>query len=454
MMKKMVLAITCFFVVAVCAATATRDVWTWPFSKYSIWNMPIGSSATYVACQMPKPDTYCADVNYVHVNTSANPRTVTDNAGNSIAVDDGQWVDVNSSENKVLTVFESNRINFRSIQPGDRASATGNFNGWMWMGGSSHSTNMTTIEMRGQSQSIYGWGIEGAHWGAGMSGFGGTLRIGELVNTTPIHHALALEVSGWKYMYYDDNDNSWDINTNDFTQKGFRWPADRNDSYANGGYKGTVPAFRVGALLAIKATQDLTTIGLTTDAAKKIAWTLQNYGGYVIDDAYGVNSNSTIFNMTYEEGVDEEFRAKYNYDFNIHWSTGSPRNQPFFQDMDKIIPLLHVISNNGPKSVGGGGNPRECLAPNFSSGTTDPITTNPNGNVTLPSGCNGTAVVDELHRYPHQKSYGERQAEPSAFYTMRGKKITGLRNGRMQAGKGVMIAKSKTGSNFIVVATK
>ena len=71
----------------------------------------------------------------------------------------------------------------------------------------------------------------------------------------------------------------------------FRWPAVKADGYAVGWYGAatgnTNTAMRMGALLAIPPSVDLASLGLQTEPGRQIAWTLQNYGAYVVDDTYG-----------------------------------------------------------------------------------------------------------------------------------------------------------------------
>jgi hypothetical protein len=46
------------------------------------------------------------------------------------------------------------------------------------------------------------------------------------------------------------------------------------------------------------------------------------------------------------------------------WDDG--RNTgPWIRDLDRIFGNLHVVANNGRDSIGGGGTPRQPLAPPF-----------------------------------------------------------------------------------------
>lgn len=51
-----------------------------------------------------------------------------------------------------------------------------------------------------------------------------------------------------------------------------------------------------------------------------------------------------------------------------HWGFGisqESKETDFSKDMDRIFLALHVIANNGPNSIGGGGQRRAPLAPPF-----------------------------------------------------------------------------------------
>jgi hypothetical protein len=350
------------------AFPTSRDPYQWPFSRDSIWNMPIGSNAQYAVTNMPAPDTYAGDEH--HIYRLQNPKPTQFEQG-VLPLDDGMISDIPSgdSTNRVATVIDNNG-DFYQIQPGRRNSATSNVTGYvrdqaaeLYSGQLDAEGRRCVKQVAGACYlNIKGKGIDGSHWGSGLSAIGGGLKSGDLTSAEDIRHALNIEISGWKYLKCNDGDT----NFNDFKAKGFMWPADRNDSYAcPNGYGGNLDYFRMGALLALKPDLDLNSLGLQTDAAKKMAKAFQDYGGYVTDDSYGVNSNSTIFNFTYEKEVASEFKAKYGYDFNIYWDTGSLRQSPFFKDMDKIITQLNVITNNTPTNIGGGGTPRAPLAPCF-----------------------------------------------------------------------------------------
>jgi hypothetical protein len=197
---------------------------------------------------------------------------------------------------------------------------------------------------------LWGDGIPGAHGGSGMSSLGGALRMGELKKSAgPIRHALKVNL-----------DAAFNLVKCGAAKDCFRWPALRADAYAVGHYgskASTVSALKMGALLALPASLDLASLGLETEPAKRIAWTFQNYGGYVVDDTYW-----RVYALVVEVGPDgdmrDEFKKEWGFDF---WST--PLDTPWARDMRRIFTALHVVDNNGPSSIGGGGTPRQPLAP-------------------------------------------------------------------------------------------
>jgi hypothetical protein len=214
-----------------------------------------------------------------------------------------------------------------------------------------------------------GDGILGAHGGSNLSTLGGTIRLGELRPGTQMRHALKVNV---------DSATALGLCAGNFSAC-FTWPAATADSYASNlgsGYgaasNNTNSAMKMGALLAIPATVDINTIGLQSVPGKMLAWTLQNYGAYIVD-----SRASPGFDLAIEDGANgskgAEFQADYGFAFDgrlgymtLTDSTGQPTAQAkWVRDIRLIIDYLRVVSNNSPTSIGGGGTPRQPLAPPF-----------------------------------------------------------------------------------------
>ena len=165
---------------------------------------------------------------------------------------------------------------------------------------------------------IAGEGITGAHGGSGLSAIGGTLRVGELrPGGPPVRHALKVEL-----------DAALNYGRCATYSSCFRWPAVQADTYATTSYGGPNPALEPGALLAIPVGTDVASLGLETTAAAALAFTLQNYGAYVVDDtAWAVCASASSLGPT----------GDFTRQFQAHWvfsMTPSSKNTAWARDMD------------------------------------------------------------------------------------------------------------------------
>ena len=195
-----------------------------------------------------------------------------------------------------------------------------------------------TSYVRYPDQDIYGPGIQGSHGGSGMSGLGGSIRVGELRpgSTEGPRHALKINLYA-----------RGELAQCATRAECFRWPAVKSDSYAVGWYGSvggnTNTAMRMGSLLAIPPTVDIASLGLTTEPGRQIAWTLQNYGAYVVDDTYGPS-----FALNAENGpggnTRTQFRNDYGQDFEVYASSANA----WSRDLQRIRQALAAVDNNGP----------------------------------------------------------------------------------------------------------
>ncbi|MCI9545732.1 MAG: hypothetical protein HFH60_03445 [Lachnospiraceae bacterium] len=192
-----------------------------------------------------------------------------------------------------------------------------------------------------QGQDLYGDGIGGSHYGSGLSAIGGTIRSGELTSSEPITHALKINVWAEKYLYYGED------------VKGFIYPADRCDSYAAITYGGKNPKLTMGALLVIPQEITPESLGINTEVGKKIFYALQSYGAYVVDD-----SAWDCYALSVENTVVDEVKEKYG--ISLTGDSGA-----YFEDIQKMIENLHIVTNNTKDSIGGGGTPVKPLAPDL-----------------------------------------------------------------------------------------
>jgi len=357
-----------------------RDPLKRTFASTSIWNMPIGSNAVYVPANIPPnppvtdlndpnywlampqidwdiivltPNAPITDINYSAAGWSGGSRCLlTPDLRNPLfqLPMPGDFFVENSLNNYSSAFLKPDGHTLIQTQPFTRcAPPNGDGTG-------------TTLTDRAQFPpvDIYGDGIRGSHGGSGLSAIGGSVRLGELkpLSQGP-RHALKLAVYSARDLYKcttpDDSP----------TTGCFRWPAVNADSGAVGGY-GAVSnnnntAMKMGALLAIPASVDLATMGLTTDPGKQLAWTLQNYGAYIDD-----SGDAPAFIFDAEKGpdgaLDAQFMADWGFPLEDRWRTETTRT-PWAKDMQVLMTALYVVDNNSPTSIGGGGTPRQPLAP-------------------------------------------------------------------------------------------
>ena len=355
----------------------TRNALQWPFASSSIWNMPIGTGAVYVASglhftttpnsteywyDMPQsdherivlaPSAPLTDVYISNVGWSGGDRCVQQGALFFQAPLPAGYVVPNSTDNNGAAILLADGLTVVQTQPFTKCSGY---------------TYATTMQVP-WSLAIWEYNIQtgdgrlGAHGGSSLSTLGGTIRLGELRPGTQMRHALKINV-------YSAQDLG--LCTGNFNAC-FTWPAATADGYAansGSGYgsatNNTNTAMKMGALLAIPASVNINNIGLQSVPGKMLAWTLQNYGAYIVDSRGGPG-----FDFSIEDGAAgskaDEFQADYGYPFDgrLGYETLGTAQAQWVSDIRLIIDYLRVVSNNSPTSVGGGGTPLQPLAPAF-----------------------------------------------------------------------------------------
>jgi hypothetical protein len=318
--------------------------------------MPIGTSADYVSADLPDvpggdewspmpgldpeyllldPDAPLTKLYYNGVGWDGGDRC---KPGSTILatvpVPNDYTVPNNNHNNGAVFLLSDHRTILQS-QPFTRCEAGG------------PATSLLTF----REQDLYGDGISGAHGGSGLSSLGGSLRLSELrPGRQGPRHALKLNVYGRQAFYRcQTKDQCW------------TWPARKADSDAVGNYgvdnNNQNTAMKMGALLAIPASTNLGSLGLETEPASQLAWTLQNYGAYIVDDTYAPG-----FAFSAETGPQGSFSRQFAADYGFTFAQRQD-NTPWTRDMQRIVRALHVVANNSPTSIGGGGEPLQPLAP-------------------------------------------------------------------------------------------
>jgi hypothetical protein len=341
-------------------AEQPRNPWLWPFSSNSIWNIPIGSNAEYVPANLPKQGHVAFDQEYFFVIQEDDPQYPIYTPGSWTKRCDGtvntQFGEMTlkfprdvvlpdatknpySTPNNVATLLQPDGRTLIQVEPLTRCEKDGPLYGYIYTPWKRDAAGYVT-------QDLYSEGIEGTHFGSGLSGIGGSIRLGELTREELIRHALKLNLWGKQYLYYGED------------VPGFRWPANRHDAGAEdkesfNGYGGTNPNLVMGSLLAIPPTTTPGMLGIKTEVGYKLFYALQDYGAYVVD-----NSAWDAVALVGEVGVEAEVEKFYGYSL-----TGDRGD--FFDDMNAIMQVLQIVENNSPETVGGGGEPRQPLAPDL-----------------------------------------------------------------------------------------
>jgi len=355
----------------------------WPFASTSPWNMPIGSGAQYVPINLAVPNdpgtppsvpaTNWAPVPGIHdeyivltpgeqltdivrnnVGWSGGDRCATNNPGDllvRVPMPMNYVVPNSGGDNSAAFLMPDSRTIIQA-QPFTRCTPGG-------PGTSIISFNYVDV---------YGDGRWGSHGGSQLSAIGGSIHLGELRPGKPVRHAVSIS--------FDSTVVLAPCHTPTDGSACFRWPAYSADAGAamDYGIANTHPVagMKMGALLAIPTSTNINSLGLETVPGQMLAWTLQNYGAYIVDSTGGpsVNIDADIGpNAAFSGSKREEFFNDFGMPFEerVNDGDGTHGNPPFgygwTRDVQKLIQALYLVDNNGPNSIGGGGTPLQPLAP-------------------------------------------------------------------------------------------
>lgn len=327
-------------------APPSRDPLLAPYASSSVWNTPLGDQATWVQVTLQPAaagirteavvillDLQQALLSIQHSDAGwtgddrcpANaPEHFTGHAPLSFLVLEGPGI-----SGAPVVALQEDGTSIRQGLPFARCTAA----------------MPATIQYEDDAGDLLGDGINGANGGSGLSALGGVLRLSELVpGAPPPHHALAIHV--------------YDVNLYAASKKSdcFRWPAWRADDYCIGTYAGANPALRMGSLLALPPGTALT---LRTEPGKLLAWTLANYGAYVVNDA---GSASYAFNveLSPKGWFVDEFASAWGFPFQT-----TDLSAPWAQDIQDLFNALAVVDDNSPATPGGAGMRLQPLLPDL-----------------------------------------------------------------------------------------
>eukprot|EP01050_Picozoa_sp_SAG11_P022095 SAG11_NODE_4085_length_2073_cov_2.103343_1_plen_456_part_00 len=428
-------------------AAGCRQPFLWPFAADSVWNTPIGSGAVYEAANIynessptrdrAPPTNFHSDQDWIVQAAATDPLTKWINdagqfpglcaakqskgrpAAPPIRFPAALVTDCVGNNNAAAVLKPDNRT-LLQMQPLYRPKAGGPLIAW-WHAGAPQDFPWEIDIRSGDTPTLQS--ALGSHGGSGLSGVGGTIRLGELLpDAPPIAHALKIEL--WSGPYYFGGNGSgvpslqngscaaWSPpyakGGSDCVPSGGRnqyvWPAIGSDSGSQRGgtlYRGSNPHLAPGALLALPPSlaASLTT---TTAVGARIKQALTDYGGYIVDDTGGKAGGAAL---CMEPGVSTEVAKAYGpqQDFHIQkqvkpvrWHISAPaiflcttialscmaathagycvaaacrrlnmQETPLYADLLAIYRGLAIVTNNGPGSVGGGGTPRRPAPPPF-----------------------------------------------------------------------------------------
>jgi hypothetical protein len=327
------------------APAGFRNPDAWPFASTSIWNTPIGRAAVYVPAGIAPATarTVSTDQDVVVMQPTAPMTPIQFNgaawSGGSRCAGGATLASAPIPASLVVPSGKGN-YSFAILMPDGHTVVQGQPMARCSAGGP-----VTSFHVSAPAD-LYGAGTLGAHGGSGLSSLGGTIRLGELVpGAPPIRHALKVNLDG----------------AADYWPLGFRWPAIKEDGYGPQRYGGRVPSLKMGALLALPASLNLASLNLQSGPGRMIAWTLQNYGAYCVDDAA-----RSVYSIATELGpagaVTNQFQQAWGFPF-----VSGVGDTPWARDLATIFAHLDVVDNNSPLTVGGAGPRLQPYAPPFTA---------------------------------------------------------------------------------------
>ncbi len=321
-----------------------------PFFATSIWNMPIGSEAVYKPANLRASEYVGADIVHVLRLDADNPSQRVVGHGTfgpgrcdsvvainmTLNVPDG-WLVPDAGNSPYGGTPNSS---FALIDNAGERVFQGQVLARCEVGGPVYLPDWMQFPNNRPFTPLISDGLSsGAGHGASqMSVIGGLIRLGEFSSPSPISHAIKINPFAAEDLHYSEE------------VPGFRWPATRADGYAPDGYnRNADPELVMGSLLAIPPDITAASLGLSSPAVLKFFYTLQNFGVYFVEDAA-----FDTWDIVMERDAELEFAAVYGYSLD---------SDTFRTELNTLMGALHVITNNGPNSIGGGGHPLVPLAP-------------------------------------------------------------------------------------------
>jgi hypothetical protein len=304
------------FLVFLCAA-APRDPALWPFAIDSPWNTPIGSGAVFSAEDSAETRDLLAGHAIIHAGSWSLPIYV--------AGANDPWVRVHDEENdrdfraqvpRAAKPDPMGDAHLLVVEP-SHLFALEIYRARMMRDRVILARRAFRVSLTGPGMFLRDGKFPGVR-AMDASGMGGVLRAWEL-REGRIRHALTFALPYARLKH------------------GPVWPSSREDYWGFKDYTGHVP---IGTLIAMPPGVDVAALGLTA-SGMALARALQDYGAYC-DDSVGTDGIEIS-----AEGASE----------------GMPQLADARKDFPVIRRYLRVVMNNAPATAGGGGVPRQPLAP-------------------------------------------------------------------------------------------
>lgn len=401
-----------------------RDVVVWPFSRSSIWNTPINDGAAYVDTNMevrgPKnaraglaiegtyglldPDAPWRPVHFVDTGGKVFSSDFAERCGSAVTESDilrlpvaPHWTNrhaqgVGGGGNACSIAMIADDMTFiYGLHP---------MSVCLDADGGSYITCHYPFQLPRQRSldwlrankrgNLFDDGRRGGHGGTGLSEYGGSLHPGEL--TAGAHPVVNGVQTGPRHaLKCTTNSHLIACRAIPHPTGGaaYRWPAFRADDGATRRasctprYASPYSVERAGNLRAIPrddvlhAAKGYDLAGLQsrlrTTPARMLAWTLQHFGIYQVED---VGGEWPKFGIAARSGPEigffnEAFEASWGYRFDVSRRQTS-ENSSWWRDVKLLLQHLWIVDDNGPADhpggayrPGGKGLPLTALAPPF-----------------------------------------------------------------------------------------
>lgn len=354
----------------------SRDVYKWPFAQNSVWNVPIGSNAVYQPASLTKiAKQVSVDAKHLFLDPTAPIRTIRagnyschsftpqtnklegDALGKQIRIGDDKRGDgkLNGataflSATNPHQYYEGNRLWRMPTTGPEKCGSTHPMGTKYWDGHVDATAKNPAVRHSWGVRDLKGGGWVGGPGGGTSGSVGGTIRKGELTGSAPIRHAIRLNVYAFKVLARNNEGYMWPALRADANYKDVNCSTYNDEASFSGAYCGTIPYVRMGTLLALRPNEDISFI--TSPKIRKIANAIRDYGMYIVDNTHNIR-----YSMNVEVGAEQEYLLPDN---------GLTIAQ-YDDQMQTLLTKLYAVTNNSPTSIGGGGTPRQPLAPPFSN---------------------------------------------------------------------------------------